>query len=92
MEEPWLKVEITKSQKEDLENYYKNSGELRSSSSANSSGPRSFQKAKIINTFDKEKYPMDSEWMIGETPGQIINFFGEKITLIQQKDLYERIE
>jgi hypothetical protein len=29
--------------------------------------------------------------MMGESPGIKINFFGEKITAIQEKDLYARI-
>ncbi len=90
MEEPYLKVAITQSTKEHLDKY--NEGNLRSSSSANSSGPRSFQKALVLNSFDLEKYPKDSEWMIGDAPGQEVNFFGERITIITDLNLYERIK
>lgn len=62
------------------------------SSSSSADSPRIFKKAIIRNTFDEEKYPVDSVWMMGESPGMKINFFGEKIIEIQEKDLHARID
>lgn len=61
------------------------------SSSNTASALKTFKKAIIKHTFDEEKFPIDSEWIMGEAPGMNIIFFGEEITVIQEKDLYARI-
>lgn len=85
VEEPWLYVDITSPTKEQTE-----SGEIGSKNSSNA--PRIFQKAKILHTFDNDKYPVDSEWMIGDTPPMIVNYFGTTYQLIQRKNLYARLQ
>lgn len=84
-------VDIEEASESQIKNYYSNSGEMKSSSTS-ASTPRVFKKATILHTFDEEKYPIDSVWIMGESPGMKINFFGEKIMLIKQKDLYARID
>lgn len=88
-EEGWFFVDIIEPTKEQVKEYYKNTGEIESSSTNDK--PRIFKKAVIRATFDEEKYPIGSEWMIGETLGMKINYMGNKIMLIKQKDLYARI-
>tara|TARA_R110000868_G_scaffold74337_5_gene214944 strand:+ start:9973 stop:10263 length:291 start_codon:yes stop_codon:yes gene_type:complete len=90
-EEPWLYVEITKPTTEEIESYYTRNNEMKTSGTAQ--GAISvFKKAKILHTFDEIKYPIGSNWMIGEVPGIRINFFGEKLTMIQKTNLYARID
>lgn len=88
--EPFLSVEIIKPTQEDLDAYYKNTGEIKISGTSQNA-PREFKKAKVISTYNDKKYPIDSVWMMGESPGMKINFFGDKIIMIQKKDLYARI-
>lgn len=84
-------VEIVKPTPEQVKSFYaKNTGEIKSSDSANA--PKEFKKAIIKHTCNEEKYPIDSVWMMGESPGIKINFFGDLITAIQEKDLYARID
>ncbi|MFT6125889.1 MAG: hypothetical protein ACJAVA_000331 [Flavobacteriaceae bacterium] len=83
-------VEIVKPTKDQIESYYSNNNEFKSTGSSEDN-PRVFKKAIIKNTFCVEKYPVDSEWMMGEVPGMKINFFGEKLIMIQEKDVYARI-
>lgn len=83
-------VDIEKASQEELDKYYSSTGEIKPSSSSKSS-LREFKKAIIKSTFDEINYPVGSIWIMGESPGIGINFFGEKITVIQQKDLYARI-
>lgn len=87
----WFFVEIEKPTQAQLDSYYKTTGEVRSSTKSAGS-PVEFKKAIIKHTCDESKYPIDSVWMMGEVPGIKINFFGEKITAIQEKDLYARID
>lgn len=88
--EGWFFVEIEKPTQPQLDSYYKVNGEVRSSNSAGT--PVEFKKAIIKHTCDEARFPIDSVWMMGEAPGIKINFFGEKITAIQEKDLYARID
>jgi len=89
-EEPWLYVEVTKPTTEEIESYYSKNDEMKTSGSAQ--GAISvFKKVEIIHTFSNKKYPIGSIWMIGEVPGIKINFFGEKLTMIQKTNLYARI-
>ena len=91
-EEPNLFVDIISPTQEDINGYYKDNGEIRSSSAASSSKPREFKRAIIKSTFDEERYPVGTEWIMGESPGITANFFGEKVIIIKTKDLYARIE
>lgn len=91
MKEGWFTVEIIQPNKEELKSYYINTGEIETSSQSESS-PRIFKKAIILSTFDEDKYPLNSVWMMGESPGIKVNFFGKKIILIKESDLYERID
>ena len=84
-------VDIEKPTKELTDKYYLDTGEIRSSTPT-ASTPKEFQKATISHTFDEDKYPTGSVWMMGETPGMKINFFGESFIAIQEKDLYARID
>lgn len=84
-------VDIEKPTEKQIGSYYANTGEIKSSSS-NANTPRIFKKATILNTFDEKKYPVGSVWMMGESPGMKINFFGNKVMAIQEKDLYARID
>jgi hypothetical protein len=89
-EEPWLYVDIIKPTTEEVESYYEKNDEMKTSGSAQ--GAISvFKKVKIIHTFDSKKYPIGSIWMMGEAPGIRVNYFGEKITMIQKINLYARI-
>jgi hypothetical protein len=90
-EEGIFYVDIVKPSQKEIDSYYKNTGEIQSSSSS-ADTPRTFQKAVIKSTWNEDLYPIDSIWMMGESPGMSVNFFGEKITMIQQKDLYARID
>ena len=83
-------VDIIEPSTEEVNNYYSNTGEIKSSGSSKNN-PKIFKKAIIKFTCDAYNYPIDSEWIMGESPGTTINFFGEKLILIQQKDLYARI-
>lgn len=87
---PFFSVEITKPTTEEINLYYENTGDIKISSSSQNS-PREFKKAKILSTYNEKKYPVGSVWMMGESPGLKINFFGDKIIMIQKKDLYARI-
>ena len=87
---PFLFVEITKPTQEELDLYYKDSSEIKFTGSSQNA-PREFKKATVVSTYNNKKYPIDSVWMMGESPGMKINFFGDKITMIQKKDLYARI-
>lgn len=89
MKEGWLKVEIESPTKEVVESYYEINKKLKIKGD---NPPRVFKKAKILGTFDSLKYPVNSVWMMGESEGIEINFFGESIRLIQEKDIYERID
>lgn len=89
-EEGILFVELTKPTPKHLDQYYKNTGKIKVSENSSSS-PRQYQKAKILFTFDEEKYPVGSVWVVGETPGITISFFGEELTEIRQMDLRARI-
>lgn len=89
--EPFLSVEITKPTQKELDAYYKNTGEIKISNSSQNS-PREFKKARVISTYNKKKYPIGSVWMMGESPGMKINFFGDQVVMIQDKDLYAQVE
>ena len=84
-QQPWLYVSIIEPTNQEKESYYDSENELRSSDT-----PRIFKKATILHTFDDDKYPKGSEWMMGESPGMKVNYFGKKYTIIQEKDLYKR--
>lgn len=90
MLKPFLGVEIINPTQKELDKYYQDTGEMKISSSSQNS-PREFKKAKIKKTFNNKKFPIDSVWMMGESPGIKVNFFGKKIIIIQKRDLYERI-
>lgn len=90
MKEGWLSVEIIYPSKEEVKSYYSNTGEIETSSQSDTS-PRVFKKAIILNTFNEDIIPTNSVWIIGETPGMKVNFFGEKLILIKESDLYGRI-
>lgn len=86
----WLFVTIEAPSKEVVNEYYETTGEMPSKSgSANS--PREFKKATIEHTFNQLEYPKGSVWMMGESPGMKINYFGQKIIAIQEKDIYARV-
>lgn len=91
MREPYLNVEITSPTKKDIDKYYETTGDIKLVSSDKNSIIL-FQKAFIKETFDEQKYPVGSTWMMGESPGMKGCFFGEPILLIQEKDLYKRIK
>lgn len=84
-------VEIQSPTEKEINEYYTNTGEIKSSSTSASS-PRIFKRATILNTSNHTQYPVGSVWMMGESPGMKINFFGEKIIEIQEKDLHARID
>lgn len=90
MQEGIFIVDIEKPTEKDIKKYYDTTGEIRSSSKSASS-PREYQKATILHTFDEEKYPIDSIWMMNDVPGSVINFFGERLIEIQERDLHARI-
>ena len=83
-------VDIVSPSNEEKESYFTKNGEIKSSSNT-ASTPRAMQKATILHTCNETTFPIGSTWMIGETPGLTINFFGEKLTMIQLKDIYARI-
>lgn len=87
---PFLFVEIIKPTQEELSLYYKNTGDIKISNTSQNA-PREFKKAVIVSTYNDTKYPKGSVWIMGESPGMKINFFGSKIIIIQKKDLYARI-
>lgn len=89
--EPWLYVSITAPTTQEVDSYYKKTGEIKVSDSS-PDAPRVFKNATILHTFDEENYPVDSEWMMGEVPGMKINYFGDKYVAIQSKDLYAKVE
>lgn len=62
------------------------------SSNKGANATREFKKAIIKSTFDEEKFPIDSIWMMSDVPPQKVSFFGEEILIIQEKDLYARID
>ena len=90
-EEPWLYIDIIKPTEEETDSYYSRNNEMKTSSTAQGS-PSAFKIAKIVHTFDEAKYPIGSTFMMGEVPGTKINFFGEKIIMIQKSNLYARID
>lgn len=87
MEEGLFLVDFIEPTKEQIESYYVKNKEMKSGN-----GPKTYKKAVILHTSDETKYPVGSTWMIGETPGNIINFFGEKFIEIQTRDLHARID
>lgn len=87
----WFFVDIEKPSQTQIDSYYSNTGEIKSSGSS-AGAPVIFKRATIKHTFDEEQFPVGSVWMMGESPGITINFFGEKLTAIQEKDLYARID
>ena len=84
----WLFVEITENTQEEINQYYKNSGEFKSTGN---SKPREFKTALILSTFDDEKYPVGTRWIMGESPGIKVSYRGDKITMITKSDIYARI-
>lgn len=86
-----LYVDIIKPTEKEIQSYYKSTGEIKSSSSSVTSA-RVCQKAIIKNTFDQKKYPVGSTWMVGDTPPNKLNFFGEQILTIEERNLYARID
>ena len=84
----WFIVDIIEPTKDQLSNYKE---EITKSSSSKDK-PRVFKKAIIQETSDEKEFPKNSIWMMGETPGLLINFFGEKVIMVQEKDLYARID
>lgn len=86
--EPKLFVEIVAPTKEQIDAYHKKTGELPSTGEQ---APRIFKKATILSTYNEETIPVGSEWIIGTTEGIKVNYFGNKITVIQASDLYSRI-
>lgn len=89
--EPYLNVEIISPTKEQTEEYFKETGDMKFIASSKNSITL-FKKAIIKGTFDPELYPVGSEWMMGESPGIKGSYFGEAILLIQTKDLYRRVK
>lgn len=89
--EGWFFVDIEKASQAQLDSYYSNTGEIKSSGSS-AGAPVEFKKATINFTCNEEEYPVGSVWMMGQSPGITINFFGEKLVAIQEKDLYARID
>lgn len=89
--EPYLDVEIIEPTKKDMDSYYEKTGDLKLVSS-NQKSVVVFKKAIIKETFDEARFPVDSEWMMGESPGIKGAFFGEPVHLIQEKDLFKRIK
>ena len=81
-------VTITESTPKEQNKFYTETGEMKSAGS----GIRVFKRAEILYTSDEKTFPVGSFWMIGETPGLIINYFGEKIVEIQEKDIHARID
>lgn len=61
------------------------------SSNSSVTGVVKFKKAIIKHTFDEEKYPIDSQWIMGEAPGMKGTFFGEELVVIEERNLYARI-
>lgn len=87
-EEPWLFVEIEKLDQLEVDSYYEKNKEFKNTGAT---APYIFRVAVIKNTFDEEKYPVGSKWMIGDAPAMKVNFLGEKITMIKQLNLYGKI-
>lgn len=83
-------VDIEHPSQEEINGFYIKTSELKLSGTSNNA-PRIFKKAIIKHTCDQKHYPVGSVWMMGEVPGMVVNFFGEKIIIVQQKDLYARI-
>lgn len=91
MVEPFLSVVIMSPDKIHKDKYYTATGDMDLGEKSDSA-PAQYQKAIILNSFDLEKYPIDSEWMISETKGIKANFFGEPKILIKWGDLRERLK
>jgi hypothetical protein len=89
-EEGKLFVEIIPPTQEEVNNYYRSSGEFKSTGNSDAN-QREFKTAKIKHTFDEVKYPIDSIWIMGESPGMKVNYRGEKIIIISKNDLYARV-
>lgn len=89
--EGWFFVDIERPSQAQLDSYYSNTGEIKSSGSS-AGAPVPFKKATINSTYDENRFPIGSTWMMGQSPGIVINFFGEKIIAIQEKDLYARLD
>jgi len=89
--EPYLQVDIIEPTQNEIDKYYEKTGEFKLSSSSQKS-VIIFKKAIIKETFNEKKYPVNSEWMMGESPGIKGMFFGEPVILIQEKDLYKRLK
>ena len=83
-------VDIERPSKEEINSYYTDNDEFQSTSNT-ASTPRVMQKATILHTCNETTHPIGSVWMMGESPGTLINYFGEKLTMIQLKDIYARI-
>lgn len=83
-EEPNLFVEIIEAPKESQkqEGYY----------SASKDKARICKRAVIKSTYDSDKYPVGSTWMIGEAPPMTLNYFGTIITLIHDTNLIAKID
>ena len=80
-----LFVDIIEPKKKETDN-----GHFKSTGNSDNN-PRIFKKAIIKATFSEEKYPVDSAWMMGESPGIKVDFFGEYIIIVQEKDLYAQV-
>ena len=86
-----LFVDIKRPAKKEAKKLYlENTGDLPVAEN-DQRAPRLFQEAKILHTSDETMYPVGSRWMIGETPGIVINFFGEKYIEIRESDLHAQI-
>ncbi len=83
--EPWLHIELEKPTKEQEDSFYE--GKIRGSKQASV-----FRKAIITKTFSEAKFPLNSVWMIGDSDPMEVNFFGERILLVQEMQLYDRVE
>ncbi len=88
-EEGLLFIKVISPTEKEKSSYHK--GKIKISGTSQNSA-REFNKAIIKHTYDENKYPVDSVWMMGEAPPMEVNFFGEHIEIIQVKNLYARIE
>ena len=87
--EPFLFVKVTKPTEKQLLEYY-GGGLIPSETSENYGKP--FQVAEILVTYDTEKYKVGEKWMIGDAPSMKVNFFGEKVEIIQDRNTYGKID
>ena len=84
-------VDIECPSKEEIASYFTNNDEFQTTSTT-AATPRVMQRATILHTCNETTHPIGSIWMMGESPGMTINYFGEKLTMIQLKDIYARID